>query len=206
MVFVDAIKSYVVHVILSLILTFGVSKFDLLKGYWKVPLIERVKEVSTFVTPDGLFQYHVMLFRMKNVPATFQRMMNSVICGLKGYDAYIDNIVVYSATWEDHVQQLRDFFTTLRDAQLTINLSKSEFCQARVVFLGHVVGQGEVALVVAKIEAILKFPVPTDKHAVMRFLGMPQVLLQLFRSGRAPHHFVMQTSEVCVERGVPTSF
>ena len=103
-----------------------------------------MKEVSAFVTPE-LFQYCVMLFGMKNVPTTFQRMMNSVICGLKGYDAYIDNIVVYSATWEDHVQQLRDFFTRLRDAQLTINLVKSEFCQARVVFLGHVVGQGEVA-------------------------------------------------------------
>ena len=149
-----------------------VSKFDLLKGYWQVPLTGRAKEVSTFVTPDGLFQYCVMPFGMKNAPATFQRMINGLICGLKGYEAYIDNIVVYSDTLEDHLQLLRDFFVRLRDAQLTINLPKSEFWQTRVVFLGHVVGQGEVALVAAKVEAILKFPAPTDKCEVMRFLGM----------------------------------
>ena len=82
------------------------SKFDLLKGYWQVPLTEKAKEVSAFVTPDGLFQYRVMLFGMKNAPVTFQRMINSIICGLKGCDAYIDDIVIYSATWEDHIQLL----------------------------------------------------------------------------------------------------
>ena len=63
-------------------------------------------------------------------------------------------------------------FIRLRDAQLTINLPKSEFCQARVVLLGHVVGQGEVTPLAAKVEAILKFPAPTDKCKVMRFIGM----------------------------------
>ena len=67
---------------------------------------------------------------------------------------------------------MRDFFVRLRDAQLTINLPKSEFCQACVVFLGHVVGQGEVAPVAAQVVAILKFPAPTDKREVIRFLGM----------------------------------
>ena len=55
---------------------------------------------------------------------------------------------------------------------MTVNLPKSEFCQARIVFLGHVVGQGEVAPVAAKVAAILKFPTPTNKRQVMRFLGM----------------------------------
>ena len=96
-----------------------VSKFDLFKGYWQVPLTEKAKEVSAFVTPDGLFQYRVMPFGMKNAPATFQRMINSIYCGLKGCDAYLDDIVVYSATWEDHVQLLRDFFVRVQDAQLT---------------------------------------------------------------------------------------
>ena len=57
-----------------------VSKFDLLKGYWQVPLTERAKEVSAFVTPDGLFQYCVMPFGMKNSPATFQWMINGLMC------------------------------------------------------------------------------------------------------------------------------
>ena len=110
-----------------------VSKFDLLKEYWQVPLTQRAQELLAFVTPDGLFQYRVMPFGMKNAPATFQQMMNSVICGLDGCDAYIDDLVLYSDSWEDHVQLLRKFFSRLRDAHLTVNLSKSEFCRARVV-------------------------------------------------------------------------
>ncbi|XP_065894244.1 uncharacterized protein [Dysidea avara] len=149
-----------------------VSIFDLLKGYWQVPLTRRAQELSAFATPDGLFQYCVMPFGMKNAPATFQRMVNGVIRGLEGCDAYIDDLVIYSDSWEDHIQLLQKFFSRLRGAHLTVNLSKSEFCRARVKFLGHIVGQGEVAPVVSKVEAILKFPTPVDKREIMRFLGM----------------------------------
>ena len=72
------------------------SKFNLLKGYWQVPLSEYAKELSAFVTPDGLFQYTVMPFGMRNAPATFQRMINRVISGLEGCAAYIDDVVIYS--------------------------------------------------------------------------------------------------------------
>ena len=113
-----------------------------------------------------------MPFGMKNAPATFQRMVNGVIRGLEGCDAYIDDLVIYSDSWEDHIQLLQKFFSRLRGAHLTVNLSKSEFCRARVKFLGHIVGQGEVAPVVSKVEAILKFPTPVDKREIMRFLGM----------------------------------
>ena len=109
---------------------------------------------------------------MKNAPATFQRMINTVISGLEGCDAYIDDVIVYSDTWEQHVKQLKAFLCRLRDARLTVNLVKSEFCRARVVFLGHVVGQGEVKPVSIKVQAIVQFPVPTNKHELMRFLGM----------------------------------
>jgi len=99
-------------------------------------------------------------------------MMNKVISGLDGCEAYIDDLVLYSASWEEHVKLLREFFRRLRDAHLTVNLSKSEFCRARVVFLGHIVGQGEVAPVASKVDANLNFPIPRDKREVMRFLGM----------------------------------
>ena len=75
-----------------------VSKLDLLKGYWQVPLTTRAKEISAFATPDGLYQYKVMPFGMKNAPATFQRLINTVISGLEGCSAYIDNVVMYSDT------------------------------------------------------------------------------------------------------------
>ena len=70
-----------------------VTKSDLLKGFWQVPLTERAKEVSAFATPNGLYQYKVMPFGMKNSPATFQRLVNNVICGLDGCDAYIDDFI-----------------------------------------------------------------------------------------------------------------
>lgn len=77
-----------------------VSKLDLLKGYWQVPLTERAKEISAFVTPDAFLQYTVMPFRVRNAPATFQRLFNTVLAGIHGCEAYLDDIVIYSTTWD----------------------------------------------------------------------------------------------------------
>ncbi|MES9950010.1 MAG: RNase H-like domain-containing protein [Candidatus Thiodiazotropha sp.] len=149
-----------------------VTKFDLLKGFWQIPLTDRAKEVSAFVTPDGLYQYKVMPFGMKNSPATFQRLVNMIIAGLDGCKAYIDDAIIYSDTWDKHLGIIRDFFDRLSEAKLTINLDKSEFCHAHVTFLGHVVGQGKVTPVDAKVQVINDFPIPTSKRQLMRFLGM----------------------------------
>ena len=149
-----------------------VTKFDLLKGFWQVPLTDRAKELSAFVTPDGLYQFKVMPFGMKNSPATFQRLINSVISGLGGCDAYIDDVIIYSETFEEQLDIIRSFFNRLSEAKLTINLEKSEFCHATLTFLGHVVGQGHVKPIDAKVLAISEFPIPTCKKQLMRFLGM----------------------------------
>ena len=149
-----------------------VTKFDRLKGFWQVPLTDRAKEVSAFATPNGLYQYKVMPFGMKNSPATFQRLVNNVICGLDGCDAYIDDVIIYSDSWSDHLQRIRQFFDRLSKAKLTVNLAKTEFCHATVTFLGHLVGQGQVKPLEAKVNAISEFPVPKCKRQLMRFLGM----------------------------------
>ena len=146
--------------------------FDLLKGFWQIPLTNRAKEISAFVTPDGLYQYKVMPFRMKNSPATFQRLVNSLISNLDGCKAYIDDAIIFSEEWEQHLQTIRTFFDRLSEAKLTVNLAKSEFCHAYFTFLGHIVGQGQVNPVEAKVEAISDFSVPTGKRQLMRFLGM----------------------------------
>ncbi len=70
-----------------------VTKLDLLKGYWQVPLSQRASEVSAFVTPDHFLQYTVMPFGLRNAPATFQRLMNTVLSGVKNCEAYLDDIV-----------------------------------------------------------------------------------------------------------------
>ena len=148
-----------------------VSKLDLLKGYWQVPLTERAVEISAFVTPDGLYEYKVMPFGMKNSSATFQRLMNRVIFDLEGCDVYIDDLIICSDTWEQHVARLRALFDRLRKANLTVNLVKSEFGHAHIVYLGHIVGQGTVKPNSAKIECIKNVPQPTNRRDVMRFLG-----------------------------------
>ena len=149
-----------------------VTKFDLLKGFWQIPLTDRAKEISAFVTPDGLFQYKVMPFGMKNSPATFQRLINEVIAGLDDCEAYIDDVIIHSHTWEEHVKIIKGFFDRLSEAKLTINLSKTKFGCASVTYLGHVVGQGQVKPVDAKVKCISVFPRPENKKQLMRFLGM----------------------------------
>ena len=140
-----------------------VSKFDLMKGFWQVPLTQRAKEITAFATPDNLYQYKVMPFGMKNSPATFQRMIHSVLQGLIGCEAYIDDVIIYSSTWEDHMRIMKELFARLRQAHLTVNLAKCDFLQATVEYLGHVVGQGCVRPIDAKVDAIVKYPVPTNK-------------------------------------------
>ena len=75
-----------------------ITKCDLLKGYLCVPLTERAKEISAFVTPDGLYQYKVMPFGMKNSQATFQSLMNMCLKDLEGVEVYVDDIVIFSDT------------------------------------------------------------------------------------------------------------
>ena len=137
-----------------------------------MPLSNRVKEVSAFVTPDGFFQYKVMRFGMKNALATFQRMINKIIGGLEGCQRYIDNVIVYGDSWDQHFCRVRNLLERLRMASLTVNLVKSEFGHAYVTYLGHVVGQGQVRPVDAKVKAVVDFPAPTSRREVMRFQGM----------------------------------
>lgn len=149
-----------------------VSNFDLLKGYWQVPLSPRAREIAAFITPSGLYSYTVMPFGLRNAPATFQRLMNKVVSGLVGCAVYLDDVVIYSDSWEDHLQRIRALFDRLAWACLTINLVKCEFAKATVTYLGKVVGQGQVRPVRAKVLAVDQFPVPTTKKELSRFLGM----------------------------------
>lgn len=149
-----------------------VSKFDLLKGYWQVPLTQRARELSAFVTPDNFLQYKVMPFGVRNAPASFQRLVNHVLSGMTGCEAYLDDAVVCSDTWEQHLVQIGELFQRLSKANLTVNLAKCEFGKATVTYLGKVVGRGQVRPVGAKVEAICNFPVPSTRRELRRFLGM----------------------------------
>ena len=76
----------------------------MLKVYWQVTLTQRGCGISEFVTPSGLNQYKVMPFVMKNAPATFQRMVKKLVLDIDGCEGYIDDVVIYSDNWSDHIR------------------------------------------------------------------------------------------------------
>ena len=119
-----------------------ITKIDLVKGYWQVPLTERAKEIASFVANGAVYQCQVMPYGLKNAPATFQRLMDRVVDGLRNCVVYIDDVVIYDTTWHDHVSNVAALFARLQNAGLVINLEKCEFVKARVQYLGYVVGQG----------------------------------------------------------------
>ncbi|XP_068243231.1 uncharacterized protein [Palaemon carinicauda] len=148
------------------------TQIDLLKGYYQIKLTETAKEISSFITPFGLFSYNVMPFGLANAPATFQRVMSLILQDLEKVFVYLDDIIIASDTWVNHIQKIKEVFSRLKQHGLTINLAKSNFCKGQVSYLGHRVGSGKVLPHDANISAITSYPVPTTKQELKRFLGM----------------------------------
>jgi len=149
------------------------TKIDLSRGYWQVPMVDDFVPVSAFVTPHGQFQWKFMPFGLRNAPGTFQRLVRKVLTGLEMFTgAYLDDIIIFSNTWEEHLEHLKLVFDRIRQASLTLKKAKCVFASAEVEYLGHVVGLGKVAPRSAKVEAILKFKRPTDKKQLRSFLGI----------------------------------
>src|SRR4029434_2905893 len=141
-----------------------VTKLDLLKGYWQVPLTPHAAEISAFVTPECFMQYSVMAFGLRNAPASFQRLMNKVLVNIPNCEVYLDDIVLHSFSWSSHLELIHTVFHRLGGASLTLNLAKCEFGQGTVHYLGKQVGQGQVRPVEAKIQAIVELPTPTTER------------------------------------------
>ena len=148
-----------------------VSKIDCLKGFWQIPLTPRARDVSCFATLGRTYTFKVMPPGFVGVSATFQKLMSDLTSGLDNCVAYLDDIVVYSDTWPEHLAQLEALFLALARARLVINLGKSEFCCARLQYLGHEIGLGTLAPSMSKCMAIKDMAPPTNKRQVRRFLG-----------------------------------
>ncbi|KAJ1130021.1 hypothetical protein NDU88_008379 [Pleurodeles waltl] len=142
-------------------------------GYWQIALTEGAKERSAFFTPDGQYQFRVMPFGLKNAPASFQRLVNGVLAGKDAFcAAYLDDISVYSSSWEEHLLHLKEVLQALQQAGLTIKASKCQIGQGSVVYLGHLVGGGKVQPLQAKIETIKAWQPPRTQTEVRVFLGL----------------------------------
>nr|XP_054751019.1 uncharacterized protein LOC129256850 isoform X2 [Lytechinus pictus] len=148
------------------------TKVDLSKGYWQIPMESESKSLTAFITPDGLFQFRVMPFGLVNAPASFSRIMRKLLDGLEGALNYIDDILVYSTSWQQHLETLTELLTRIRAAKLTARPSKCYFGHESVEFLGHVIGHGQVAPRPEKVTAIQEVKQPKTKKQLRSFLGM----------------------------------
>ena len=150
-----------------------ITTLDLTKGYWQVPVRESDREKTAFTTPSGLFQFTRMPFGLQGAPATFQRLVDKLLGGMTQFSsAYIDDIIVYSEIWSEHIVQLRKVLLCLRKAGLTAKTKKCKFGMAECVYLGHIIGGGKVKPEQSKTEAVEKFTVPKTKKDVRSFLGL----------------------------------
>ncbi|XP_066969218.1 uncharacterized protein [Macrobrachium rosenbergii] len=149
------------------------SKIDLEKTYWQVPLSAESRPLMAFLTPSRHYQCRVMPFSLKNAPSCFQRLMNEVFARIPNCVLYLDDIVVYTNTWDEHLRILAKVFEALHRANLVVNLKKCQFGVAEITCLGYVLGSGWLMPKDANIQAIREMPYPTTKDA-QRFLEMVQ--------------------------------
>lgn len=114
-----------------------------------------------------------MPFRLRGEVATFQQLMNQVLSLHNSYaTVYIDNIIVYSPSWEDHIWHLTKVLQALGDAGITANPAKCNLGQREVTYLGYMVGRGKLHPMIDKIQALRDYPTPKTKKQVWQFLGL----------------------------------
>lgn len=148
------------------------SKLDLTKGYWQVPVPELDRPKTAFVTHNGLWQWKVMPFGMVNSGATFSKMMKKLLTGLNNVHHFIDDVIVGTEVWQSHLRVLRQVFTRLRQHNLTAKPAKCQFGYQHLEFLGHVVGEGLIRTEPGKITKVINASLPTNKKELRSFLGL----------------------------------
>ena len=151
------------------------STIDLKSGYWQVPVAPEDKAKTAFSIPGGgHWQFHNMPFGLCNAGATFERLMERVLSNLswKICLVYLDDIIVLSKDFDEHLSNLRQVFSRLKRANLKMNPKKCILLQSQVSFLGHIVSGDGIATDPSKIEAVDKWPTPTSVKEVRSFLGL----------------------------------
>ena len=151
------------------------STLDLKSGYWQVPIREEDKEKTAFRTSSGqLFEFNQLPFGLCNAPATFSRLMDKTLAGLAWSIClyYLDDIIVFSKTWEEHLERLATVFEWLREANLKLGAAKCTLGQKEVRFLGYKVTPEGLEPDPRLMEAIVAIPPPTSVTEVRSFLGL----------------------------------
>ncbi|WVZ58136.1 hypothetical protein U9M48_008439 [Paspalum notatum var. saurae] len=150
------------------------SKIDLRSGYHQMKIRPSDIPKTAFITRFGLYEYIVMSFGLTNAPAYFMNLMNKVFMEYldKFVVVFIDDILIYSKTEEEHEEHLRLVLQKLRDHKLYAKLSKCEFWLDQVPFLGHIVSKGGIMVDPSKISSVMDWKVPEVVKEVRGFLGL----------------------------------
>jgi len=149
------------------------STLDLASGYWQIGMGEDARAKSAFCSTSGLFQFKVMPFGMTNAPATFQRLMERVLAGLQWRIClvYIDDIIIFSETVDEHLQQLSSVLQRLQLAGLKLKPQKCFLLRKKVSYLGHIVSSQGIEPDPKKISAVQDWKTPATVTEVRSFLG-----------------------------------
>jgi hypothetical protein len=150
------------------------TKLDMRSGYHQVRMQEKDEYKTAFKTHQGHYQFKVMPFGLTNAPATFQCIMNEVLAPFlrKFVMVFLDDILVYSHTLEEHLKHLALVLQKLRDHKLYMKATKCSFAQSQLEYLGHIISVDGVATDPAKTEDMLKWPTPTSVTELRGFLGL----------------------------------
>ena len=149
------------------------TTLELARGYHQVPVHQDSISKTAFITPKGKWEYLRMPFGLKNAPSLFQRMMNAALADMASFAAaYIDDIVVFSLNFDEHLSHLEAVLIRMGELGLTLKARKCQLARSDCQFLGHRVGRGQVRPLQAKIEAFQKYPRPKRKKEMRAFLGL----------------------------------
>ncbi|KAL0150690.1 hypothetical protein M9458_053994, partial [Cirrhinus mrigala] len=148
------------------------SKLDLREGYLQVPLHADSRNLTAFVTHEGVFRYTRTPFGLSSTPSCFQMVMTTVLAGIPGVVIYLDDIVVHGPTVDIHNERLNKVFDTLAKHNLTLNAEKCLFAVPVIELVGFKLSEQGISPLQSNIEAIQSIPEPTSPAQVASFLGM----------------------------------
>lgn len=148
------------------------SKLDLVKAFHQIELAPESRDITTFVTQDAYYRYKRLMFGMKVAPEIFQRCIERVLKGLKGVKVFIDDVLVYGSSKEEHDVRLKAVLNRLTENGLTINEAKCEFGQPTVKFMGHQLSENGILPTDEKVSAIQNFRRPATVSEMRSFLGL----------------------------------
>ena len=150
------------------------TTLDMKSGYWQIELHPSAREKTAFVTHNGLYEFLVMPFGLTNSGANFQRLMGHISRGIEYRFAliYIDDVIIFSKSFEDHLVHLEKVFRRLREANVKLIPGKCSFVKQKVNYLGHVVTPDGVSQNPDKIRVVQEFPTPTNLKELRNFLGL----------------------------------